>query len=181
MQVDPKRSALMSRIRGKETGPERVLRKALWAAGLRYRLQYKTPGGRVDISFPGKKVAVFVDGCFWHGCPDHYVKPRSREEFWAKKLKANFERDRRQTRALVEGGWIVLRFWEHEVMTRPESVVERIAKAVEGKLQGSRDRAQLYEVTSVQSERAMEMRSRAWLLSDASGVKSKRKRTTRKW
>lgn len=109
------RSQQMSRIRGRNTGPELALRKALWAAGMRYRLHVRTPHGRPDIVFPGRTVAVFIDGCFWHGCPLHYVRPRSREAFWATKLHQNIQRDRRQTAGLESAGWRVVRVWEHEV------------------------------------------------------------------
>lgn len=113
--MDSVRSEVMSRIRRRDTVPEILLRKALWAEGLRYRVDYRTPHGRPDVVFLRSKVAIFVDGCFWHGCPDHYVRPRSRVEFWAEKLLTNVQRDRRQTLALESSGWRVLRFWEHEV------------------------------------------------------------------
>ncbi len=71
MEVPPSRSALMKRIKGKDTKPEKILRRALWASGIRYRLKGKLPSGRPDLLFPGKSVVVFIDGCFWHGCPDH--------------------------------------------------------------------------------------------------------------
>src|SRR5215211_8176900 len=105
----------MARVKGKNTSPERILRSALWRNGLRYRLDYKVPAGRPDIVFPGPKVAVFVDGCFWHGCPAHYSRPRSQQEFWSEKLAANVERDRRQTLELESRGWRVVRVWEHEI------------------------------------------------------------------
>jgi len=116
----------MSRIRGRDTGPELVLRRALWARGLRYRLENKLPG-RPDIVFRGAKVAVFVDGCFWHGCPLHAVRPKANAEFWRKKLDANIERDTRVTAELKEMGWHVLRFWEHEIRDSVSVVVDRIA------------------------------------------------------
>lgn len=117
------RSEQMARIRGRNTSPELLLRQMLWQHGLRYRLHARTPTGRPDIVFPGARVAVFVDGCFWHGCPDHYVRPRSRSDFWAEKLKANVLRDIRQTRELELLGWRVLRVWEHEVFEDPERIV----------------------------------------------------------
>jgi DNA mismatch endonuclease (patch repair protein) len=76
-------------------------------------------------------VAVFIDGCFWHGCPEHYTRPGSREEFWAGKLKANTTRDRAQTLALDAAGWRTVRVWEHEVFTAPEDVVRGIRRAIE--------------------------------------------------
>src|SRR5262249_30770296 len=108
------RSRCMSRIRGKDTGPELALRRALWKSGLRFRVHYALPG-RPDIAFPVKKVAVFVDGCFWHGCPEHGVKPRSNVHFWADKLKKNTARDQAVAKALEKLGWKIVRFWEHEV------------------------------------------------------------------
>jgi DNA mismatch endonuclease (patch repair protein) len=126
------RSEQMSRIRGAHTQPERVLRSALWRAGLRFRLQGPTPAGRPDLIFPGRKVAVFVDGCFWHGCPAHYVRPRSRDAFWAAKLTENVARDRRQTRLLEDEGWRVVRVWEHEVFEDLVAAVEAVEAAVRG-------------------------------------------------
>ncbi|MCB9789036.1 MAG: very short patch repair endonuclease [Deltaproteobacteria bacterium] len=126
------RSEQMSRIRGKDTTPERRLRSALWAAGLRYRLHARTPIGRPDVVFAGRRVAVFIDGCFWHGCPYHYVRPRSRAGFWAAKLASNVARDRRQTLALEELGWSVVRVWEHEVRDDLPVAVARVQAAVDG-------------------------------------------------
>lgn len=124
------RSEQMSRIRGRDTRPEQLLRSALWAAGLRYRLQVQTPGGRADLAFPGARVVVLVDGCFWHGCPRHYVRPRSREEFWAGKLAQNVGRDRRQTLELEAQGWRVVRLWEHQIFEDLEAAVQRVRDAV---------------------------------------------------
>ncbi|MBI5258358.1 MAG: very short patch repair endonuclease [Burkholderiales bacterium] len=124
------RSENMARIRGRDTSPELLLRKALWADGLRYRLRVKTPAGFPDIVFPGAKVAVYVDGCQWHGCPSHYVRPRTRCEFWAEKLAAAVERDIRQTAALEQLGWRVVRVWEHDVHESLCAVVEIVRSAV---------------------------------------------------
>lgn len=126
------RSEQMSRIRSRHTTPERILRSALWAAGLRYRLYVRTLAGRPDVVFPKQKLAVFVDGCFWHGCPDHYAFPRTRRDFWSAKLKANVQRDQHQTRKLRSAGWAVLRFWEHEVYERIEAVVDDVGGALAG-------------------------------------------------
>lgn len=124
------RSQQMSRIRGKNTLPERRLRSALWTAGLRYRLHVRILNCCPDIVFLGKKVAVFIDGCFWHGCPIHYVRPRTREPFWANKLVENVERDRLQTLALESNGWRVVRVWEHEVQSDLGIVVNRVRSAL---------------------------------------------------
>jgi DNA mismatch endonuclease (patch repair protein) len=132
----------MSRIRGADTAPELLLRRMLWQEGLRYRLHWRTPAGRADLAFPGRKIAIFVDGCFWHGCPQHYVPPRSSRPFWARKLRGNVERDQRQTVLLEDQGWSVLRFWEHEVEADPALVAKEIraALAVPGSRQPDKPR-----------------------------------------
>lgn len=126
----------MSRIRGRDTRPEQVLRRALWASGLRYRLHAPTPGGRADLIFPSARVAVLVDGCFWHGCPFHYVRPRSREDFWKAKLEENVARDRRQTLELEAQGWRVIRIWEHAIFEELETAVSAIREALHGAVDG---------------------------------------------
>jgi DNA mismatch endonuclease (patch repair protein) len=120
----------MARIRGTDTKPELLLRKALWHRGLRYRINYRVQGVRADVAFLKGGVLIFVDGCFWHGCPAHYVKPRNNSSFWAEKLKLNIERDLRQTTMLKNAGWHVLRFWEHEVSLELERVVEDVILSI---------------------------------------------------
>ncbi len=116
----------MARIGGKDTKPELMLRRALWGIGLRYRVHYKTRAGRIDIAFPGRKVAIFVDGCFWHKCSIHFVEPASRNEFWSDKIQENVKRDRRQNAYLAELGWTVMRFWEHEIYNDLDSIKHKI-------------------------------------------------------
>lgn len=111
--------------------PELVLRKALWRSGIRYRLRNTLPG-RPDLVFLGAKVAVFVDGCFWHRCPIHSVAPRTNQEFWEAKLSGNVARDRKNDGLLASQGWRVLRFWEHEVQGGVAEVVEMIGTVLEG-------------------------------------------------
>jgi DNA mismatch endonuclease, patch repair protein len=120
----------MSRIRGRNTATELALRKALWNSGLRYRLHQRIEGARPDIVFPRERLAVFVDGCFWHGCPEHYVRPRSRNDFWAEKLRTNVLRDHRQTIHLERDGWTILRFWEHEVACELPRISEQVKRAL---------------------------------------------------
>lgn len=108
------RSQLMGCIRSANTTPELLLRKALWTAGLRYRLKSRLPG-KPDLVFPKAKVAVFVDGCFWHGCPLHGRVPKSNQRFWVGKFTHNIARDLAAGAALQALGWQVLRFWEHQV------------------------------------------------------------------
>ncbi|WP_418219954.1 very short patch repair endonuclease [Candidatus Thiodictyon syntrophicum] len=116
----------MSRNRGRDTGPEVVLRKALWQKGLRYRISYPLPG-RPDLVFVAARLAIFVDGCFWHGCPIHYQAPENNSQFWKRKIERTIERDREVEDSLTSVGWQVLRLWEHEVRTDTSACVERIA------------------------------------------------------
>ncbi|MDN3293725.1 very short patch repair endonuclease [Streptomyces ficellus] len=121
-------SARMSRQTARDTTPELAVRKLLHAAGLRYRLHVKVPGmprRTIDIAFPGPKVAVFLDGCFWHGCPEHATHPKANAEWWRAKLEKNMARDRETTEHLHAEGWTVLRFWEHE---RPEVVAQMVSR-----------------------------------------------------
>jgi len=120
----------MSRIRGKNTKPEVEVRRRLWQMGLRYRLHYYRLTGRPDFAFVRSRVAVFIDGCFWHGCPKHRVWPQTRATFWKKKLERNVQRDRVVNRELAEQGWLVVRIWEHEVEGSPDRVTGRIRHAV---------------------------------------------------
>lgn len=123
------RRLCMSRNRGQDTGPELMLRKALWAAGHRYRVHAKLPG-RPDVTFVKARVAVFVDGCFWHACPMHSSRPRSNSAFWTAKLERNIARDQEVTMRLTNEGWRVFRFWEHEVHSNLSAVIEQISKAL---------------------------------------------------
>jgi DNA mismatch endonuclease, patch repair protein len=116
--LNPGRSANMRANRRSDTKPEMALRRALHARGFRYRKDYRLDlsGGRrvrPDIAFTARKVAVFVDGCFWHACPDHGSKPKNNEWYWSPKLARNVERDRANDAALAEDGWQVVRLWEH--------------------------------------------------------------------
>lgn len=124
------RSEVMSSIGSVDTEPEILLRKELWNDGLRYRLHRRVAGTTPDVVFVGPKVAVFVDGCFWHGCPDHYTAPRHNAEFWATKLEKNQNRDERDNRRLEDSGWTVIRVWECEVKSNLASVVENIKGAI---------------------------------------------------
>ena len=124
--VSEETSARMRSVGRFDTAAEMKLRRALWRSKLRYRVHYRVAGARPDVAFPGSRVAVFVDGCFWHGCPEHYVAPVQNREFWRRKLERVRARDRRNDAALQEAGWKVLRFWEHEVDRDLGRVVETI-------------------------------------------------------
>ena len=126
------RSKVMSRIRGKDTQPELLLQRALRGSGYRFRKNAKTPAGRADLLARNGDVrlAVFIDGCFWHGCPEHYVPPRTRVDFWAAKLAGNVARDQRQTAMLEALGWRVVRVWEHQALVDPAATAVFIARAL---------------------------------------------------
>ena len=124
------RSEQMARIRSCDTRPELLLRKTLWNLGFRYRLRLVLPG-RPDLAFVKEKVAVFVDGCFWHGCPKHYKAPTRNEEFWQQKLKRNTCRDRSVDAELETRGWKVVRLWEHEVVGSLGESVAKVKMEVE--------------------------------------------------
>jgi DNA mismatch endonuclease, patch repair protein len=125
--TEEQRRLNMSRIRARDTVPELRLRRALFKKGVRgYRLSYDLLG-KPDLVFIRKKVAVFIDGCFWHKCPDHFVRPETRTEFWMNKIDGNVRRDDSVNVKLKEAGWRVLRFWEHEIRENPEKVVLTIA------------------------------------------------------
>jgi len=121
----------MSRVHSRDTGPEMLLRKRLFAKGFRYRVDYRHQGGKIDIAFPRHKLALLVDGCFWHCCPMHGSRPKNNKEFWDAKFKLNLNRDKRQTDALHADGWTVLRFWEHELRENMEEVMNRITIALD--------------------------------------------------
>lgn len=113
------------------TEPERRLRSALHALGLRFRKDHPVQTAEVDVRpdvvFTRARVCVFCDGCFWHSCPKHATKPKTNAAFWERKLRRNVERDRQVDRALAAAGWTVMRVWEHE---DPASAAARIAAVV---------------------------------------------------
>lgn len=115
--ADGRVSQRYAAVARRDTAPELALRRALWHAGLRYRVQYKVPGlprRKIDIAFTRQKVAVQVDGCFWHGCPEHGTVPGRNTEWWRWKIQRNQDRDRDTDARLAELGWSVIHVWEHE-------------------------------------------------------------------
>lgn len=133
LETSPQISARMSRQRTAGTAPEAGLRRELFRRGFRYRVDYPLPTmprRRADIAFTRAKVAVFVDGCFWHSCPEHGTAPKANAEWWAAKLARNVERDRDTDDRLRQAGWIVVRVWEHEpVHAAMVRVQEQVAQA----------------------------------------------------
>lgn len=111
------------------TGPEMAVRRLLFAKGLRYRVQYPVPGAprrSIDIAFPGKKIAVFIDGCFWHGCSEHRNIPAHNRDWWQNKIDQNRSRDSDTDEKLRAAGWLVLRFWEHNTTERIVSEIQEV-------------------------------------------------------
>jgi DNA mismatch endonuclease (patch repair protein) len=107
----------MQAIRSRDTKPERLIRQLVHAQGLRYRVAARPlPNLRrtADMVFRPAKVAVFIDGCYWHGCPEHYVSPKTNPGYWSGKVAGNIARDRDTDAWLRAAGWTVLRFWEHD-------------------------------------------------------------------
>lgn len=122
----------MSGLARQDTAPELALRRALHALGLRYRIQVRVPGNnrrRIDIAFTRAKVAVFVDGCYWHGCPEHGTRPKANREWWDWKIQRNRDRDADTNRLLDEQGWAVIRVWEHEHSVAAAERVRSVAAA----------------------------------------------------
>lgn len=127
----PDVSLRMKKIRQRDTSAELALRSELHARGLRYRIQVPVlskPRRVADVAFKGLRVAVLVDGCFWHGCPQHATWPKQNAEFWRAKIHANQQRDRDTDDRLRGEGWAVVRAWAHE---SPERVAAKVASIVE--------------------------------------------------
>lgn len=129
-----KRSEIMSLIKSKNTKPELALRKIVsskfYPQGYRYKIHYRKAKGTPDIAFVSKKIAVFVDGDFWHGYKFSKRKHKLSKEYWLPKIKTNMKRDRKVNRELKKQGWKVVRFWEHQVKKDPEFVVRSIREAL---------------------------------------------------
>lgn len=124
------RSRIMARIRGRDTQPELMLRRELWRAGHRYRVHRRDVPGTPDLCSKKLRLAVFVDGCFWHGCPKHYRQPSSRVEYWQGKLERN-RRRREDVLAQLQGaGWAALAVWECEVHADVAKAARRVASAL---------------------------------------------------
>jgi DNA mismatch endonuclease, patch repair protein len=122
----------MQRQARRDTKPEMALRRELHRLGLRYRVDCQVMPGvrrRADIVFTRARIAVFVDGCFWHGCPQHATKPKANAEWWAEKLSTTVARDRDTDARLQTHGWKVLRFWEHEDMRTAAMTIHAVVTA----------------------------------------------------
>lgn len=124
------RSRIMSSIRSKNTQPELIIRKRVWALGKRYRIHDRTVFGTPDMSNKSKKVAIFIDGCFWHGCGSCYIEPKTNTEFWINKIARNKERRKKVRQKLTEENWQILQFWEHQIKHNPEKIAAEIADSL---------------------------------------------------
>ncbi|QCU30369.1 very short patch repair endonuclease [Burkholderia pseudomallei] len=126
----------MAKVRQKATGAEVALRRELYRIGLRYRIDYevlKKPRRVADIAFPGRRIAIFVDGCFWHGCPEHATWPKRNAEFWRQKIETNRLRDADTNERLRSLGWTVLRFWSHQSPTEAARAVAQTVAMIDSK------------------------------------------------
>jgi len=120
----------MKRQARRDTKPEMAVRRRLHALGFRYRVNYSVPGMRrrtIDVAFPRDQLAVFVDGCFWHGCPDHGASPKNNAEWWATKISMNKARDAETAEFLRDHGWNAVRIWEHQ---QPDEAVMQVVQAL---------------------------------------------------
>ena len=136
----------MAKIRSRDTGIELPLRRALWRRGMRYRVHYDVVVGRPDIVFTRAKVAIFCDSSFWHGRDEERTRRiRSNAEYWQARIERNVGRDQEVNSRLAREGWTVLRFWDDELKNDLEGCVQRVARAVEGRLARSKPRQGLRE------------------------------------
>jgi DNA mismatch endonuclease, patch repair protein len=129
----PAARRVMRGNRKRDTRPELALRHAVRQIGLRYRLGRHPIVGRIgtaDLVFPAARVAVFLDGCFWHGCPEHFVQPHTNPGYWGPKIERNRQRDEEVDAILAAAGWATVRVWEHE---NPEAAARRVGDVVRGR------------------------------------------------
>ena len=124
------RSKIMSKIHSTNTRPETILKQSL--KGMRFRYQPKIYG-KPDFGIRKNKIAVFVDGCFWHKCPRCFRKPKSNLKYWERKIDSNVNRDQKVTQHLKQEGWTVIRIWEHEVRENADGIAEGIREALSKK------------------------------------------------
>lgn len=131
-ETTEERSNLMRKIKAKNTTPEVIFRKALWQEGIRYRINNKSINGNPDISIKKYKLAIFIDGEFWHGYnwQEKKEKIKSNREYWINKIEGNIARDKKYNRMLIEQKWIVIRFWEHEIKKELNKCVDEVKKAI---------------------------------------------------
>lgn len=129
--------------RRRDTAPELALRSALHARGWRFRVQYPVPGAArrsIDVAFTKRRIAIFVDGCFWHGCPIHGSSPSTNSSYWSEKIVRNKNRDSDTNTLLSEAGWLTIRIWEHTAVAEALQLVERALEIPERSALGRQSR-----------------------------------------
>lgn len=130
------RSKTMAKIRGSNSKPELMLRKALWKENIRYRIHRKNLPGRPDLVIEKYQLAIFIDGDFWHGYKWQQRKPKTNQQFWIPKIERNMQRDRFVNQALQSLGYVVMRFWEHEIKRNLGASVNQIKLYIEAAKKG---------------------------------------------
>lgn len=129
-----KRSEIMRHIKSENTIFEDAFRKTIWNKGLRYRKNVKSMMGKPDIFFPKNKIVIFLDSCFWHGCPYHCRMPKSNVEYWGKKIARNKERDKKVKKYYKDKGFTIIRFWEHKINKEFDKSVDFVESLVNDKI-----------------------------------------------
>lgn len=128
-----KRSEIMSTVKSKDTKIEIVFRKALWQKGVKYRKNSPKYFGKPDLVLKKYKIVIFIDSCFWHGCKKHCRIPSTRKNYWENKIKRNKERDKEVNKYYKTKGWILFRFWEHEILKSLDKTIESILIKINSK------------------------------------------------
>ena len=125
-----RRREIMQAVRSQNTSLERMVRRELWRRGIRFRTNVKDLPGKPDIAIKKLKVVIFIDSCFWHGCPEHGRIPKSNITFWSTKIAHNMERDRQITDEYKAQGWQVIRVWEHDVVKHFSETIEKLIQKI---------------------------------------------------
>lgn len=129
-----KRSEIMKAVRSSDTKLEKRLAQELWRNGIRYRKNVKDLMGKPDFAMKKYKVVIFVDSCFWHGCPEHCRIPQSNTEYWVSKINRNMERDKQTTQHYLDNNWTVIRIWEHQMKTNFKETLDQVLPAIKEKM-----------------------------------------------
>ena len=126
----------MRKVKSRDTGLEQKVRSALWRKGYRFRKNETSLPGTPDIAFPGAKIAVFIDSCFWHGCPNHLRKPKSNTEYWEKKMARNRKRDAKVNREYERIEWKAIRIWEHSIRESFDETLQDLTDVLDNRYGG---------------------------------------------
>ena len=125
------RSRMMASIKGRDTKPEMIVRCGLHRRGFRFRLHDRKLAGRPDLVLSRYRAAIFVHGCFWHGCPEHYREPDNNSDYWIPKIEKNIKRDQQNSKLIKKMNWKVLRFWEKQITTDLGKCIKKIERALQ--------------------------------------------------